>query len=198
MKLRLPAVVLFASLAALQSAKAVTIDFEAQGASAPSSFNNTLNSPLTIGLATFTGGQLLKNEFYTSSIADPTAVYATQGYTGSYSNPLLVTFSQPVSNVSVLVTNGIADTYTLTNNLGASVSAPVGTNTSALFSFSGTGITQLSIGAGSNPGWDFAIDNLSYTAVPEIDANSCAGGLALLGGLLSIWRGRKSKVSAAV
>lgn len=38
------------------TAKADLIDFETQGASAPNHFTGTLNSPLVIGIATFTGG----------------------------------------------------------------------------------------------------------------------------------------------
>src|SRR5581483_2046640 len=142
---------------------ATTIDFEAQGATAPAAFNATLNSPLVIGIATFTGGKLLKNE---AGGVDATAVYATTGFITGYTDPLVIAFSQPVSNVSLVVTNETPDTYTLMDNLGGSVALAAGNNVNQVLSLSDIGATQISIGTASPVGWDFAIDTVSFTPAP--------------------------------
>ncbi|HZS56005.1 MAG TPA: hypothetical protein VFA65_16500 [Bryobacteraceae bacterium] len=139
---------------------ATTIDFEAQGATAPSAFNSTLNSPLVIGIATFTGGKLLKGEV---GGADATAVYATTGFIAGYTDPLIITFSQPVSNVSLVVTNETPDTYTLMDNLGGSAPLAIGNNINQTLSLNDIGVTQVSISTAAPVNWDFAIDNVSFT-----------------------------------
>jgi len=161
----------FLSLSAIALARATTIDFESQGASAPPGFNSSLNSPLVIGLATFTGGKLLKNEVAsTGTSADLTAVYATTGFLAGYTDPLVITFSQPVSNVSLIVTNETPDTYTLADNRGGSSAMLVGYNVDESFSLSDANVTQVSISTAATVGWDFAIDNVSFTTVsPEPD-----------------------------
>lgn len=178
------------SLALLSVAAALdatTIDFEAQGIGAPSTFNTTLNSPLVIGIATFAGGKLLNDETTaTPPPADATVVYATTGFLSGYTDPLTITFSQPVSNVSLSVTNETADTYTLTDNAGHSVSLAIGTNVNQTLTLGDSGVTQLTISTLATVGWDFAIDNVSFTpvAVPEPEmALPVAGALLCLSGI---------------
>lgn len=148
------------------------INFDAQAAAmnAPSVADGVLNSPLTIGIATFTGGELFLNESYST---DQTGVYATSsefnGYHSgwNYADYLKITFSQPVSGFSVLVTNSEPIEYTATDNFGESVSAGPGHT----FAFSDVGITSVTIDQtlAPNSGADFAIDNVMFTpiAVPE-------------------------------
>lgn len=143
---------------------ATTIDFEAQGSAAPSAFNNKLNSPLTIGITTFTGGELLKNETFGAPGADTTVVYATNGFGTGYTDPLVITFAQAVSNVSLLVTNETPDTYTLSDDLGNLVTLSVGNNVSQTLSLSDAGAMQITIRTVSPVGWDYAIDNVSFAA----------------------------------
>ena len=164
------AAVLTASAGVAAHAAPVTIDFEAQGASAPSGFTGTLNSPLAIGTATFTGGQLLKNETFG---ADLTAVYATwnQG-PGPYSSVLNIAFGSAVSNVSLLLTNNLANTFTVTDNAGDVNTSYVGYNGLYTFNLNGTGITSVSIAAVDTRLWDYAIDNITFNpaaaaATPE-------------------------------
>lgn len=160
------------------TANATTIDFEAQGASAPSSFTGVLNSPLSIGIATFRGGQLLRN---VSGAADTTAVYATTNFvSGAYLDPITIAFSQVVSNFSLLLTNQLPDAYTLVDNNGVTTTASITSfNTSQTITLTDSGITQISIWE-TAPGtiplqapplWYFAIDNVSFTPsstpVPE-------------------------------
>ena len=168
--------------------RAITIDFEAQGASAPSAFTGTLNSPLTIGIATFRGGQLLKNE---AGGADLSVVYATSGGT-PYLDPLTVTFSQPVSGFSLVVTNNVPDTYTVADNLGGSQSLALNANVAQIFNLGGAAITSVSISSATNVFWDFAIDNVIYSpvsaAVPEPTTLASLGGVLLSGVLLLLRR----------
>jgi hypothetical protein len=156
---------------AAATAKADLINFETQGASAPSAFNGALNSPLVIGIATFTGGQLLNNA---AGAVDATAVYATTNGSllgGAYADPLTITFSQAVSSFSIDITNGFADSYTVADNRGGSLTLAVASNTTQLFSLTDSGITSVTIGSATTTLWDFAIDNVQFTpavaSVPE-------------------------------
>ncbi len=178
-----------AVLSTVAATNATTIDFEAQGASAPSAFNGTLNSPLVIGIATFTGGKLLKNE---AASVDATAVYATVGGVAGYTDPLVITFSQAVNNVSLMVTNETPDTYTLADNLGNSFGLTASANSNQTLSLTDSGVTQITIATTATVGWDFAIDNVSFTssAVPE---PSTVGffSLGLMAALLIAFKIRK-------
>lgn len=157
------------------TAKATLIDFEAQGISAPSSFTGVLNSPLVIGIATFTGGELLNN---TVGGVNMTAVYATSNAQGGpYLDPLTIAFSQPVSGFSIDLTNNFADTYTVADSRGGSQSAAVPFNTTHLFTLAETGITSVTIGSSNTGLFDFAIDNVQFTPASTVPEPS---GLLLL------------------
>ncbi|MDQ2842837.1 MAG: hypothetical protein M3Y72_17720 [Acidobacteriota bacterium] len=156
------ALAIVGSVALSLAANATTIDFEAQGASAPSSFNGKTNSPLTIGIATFTGGELLRNS---ANSADKTAVYATTNLAGGrYADPLTILFAQPVSNFSVVLTNEIPDVYTVADNVGGSSSLSPNANTAQTFSLTDAGITGVTIASASMVEWNYAIDNVTFTA----------------------------------
>lgn len=176
------------------AASATTIDFEAQGAGAPSTFNATLNSPLVIGIATFTGGKLLNNEAVAvPPSADPTAVYATTGFLPGYADPLVISFSQPVSNVSLLVTNETPDTYTLSDNAGHSSSLAIGNNVTQMLSLVDSGVTQVTVATAATAGWDFAIDNVTFTTtVPEPSPT-----IPVAGALLCVFWARSFRFRAA-
>jgi hypothetical protein len=163
---------------------ATIIDFEAQ-TSHGANFDGLLDSPLVIGIATFTGGEVLGAE---SGSVDITQVYATNGGQ-SYANPIVIAFSSPVSGFSVLVTNNIGDTFTVADNVGDSQSMVLGGSATQVFTLSGVGITQVTVSEGGPLAleWDFAIDNVTFTtgAVPE------PGTLALLGAGLAVIAFRK-------
>ena len=181
--------IFFAALIANLPVRATTIDFEAQGANAPATFSNVLNSPLAIGIATFRGGQLLKNE---ANSTDLSAVYATAGMP-PYLDPLTITFSQPVAGFSLTVTNNAPDTYIVADNLGGSQSFGLNANTSQIFSLMDTGITGVTIVSATTTFWDFAIDNVTFSTasavVPEPAIFLPAAGV-LLGGVLLLRRYR--------
>jgi hypothetical protein len=56
--------------------------------------------------------------------ADQTGVYSSEGLFGSgETNPLVITFSSPVSGFSIMVANGdVAQSYTVADDLGDSES----------------------------------------------------------------------------
>ena len=174
------------------AAHADVVNFDAQATTAPDVFTGAINSPLTIGSATITGGQLLNNEILA---VDKTGVYATASVTGGYTNPLTITFSSPVSGFSIEVTNNIADTFTVADNLGDSSSDFLSLNSEQTFSLSGSGISSVTISAADGSSWDFAIDNVTFTpaAAPTPEPSS----LALLGtGLAALVRfGRRRRAA---
>ncbi len=152
-----------------QAAYAATIDFESQASAvfAPSAFDGGTDSPLKIGTATFTGGELLLQE---SGGADQTGVYATESLFGAYKNPLKIVFSLPVSGLSLLLTNNIAGMFTVSDNRGATSTLTLGLNASQTFMLPGSGITSVNV-AETGGVYDFAIDNVTFstggTVAPE-------------------------------
>jgi hypothetical protein len=180
---KLSTCIFFAAFIASLPVHATTIDFEAQGGSAPPSFNNTLNSPLSIGIASFRGGQLLKNE---AGGVDVSAVYATAGG-APYLDPLTITFSQPVAGFSLTVTNNTPDTYTVAGDLGESQSFGLNANASRIFNLVDAGITGVTISSATTTFWDFAIDTVTFSessSVAPEPATFVPIGSVLLAGLL--------------
>jgi hypothetical protein len=164
------ALLLSASVASLS---ATTIDFESQAAGRGGNLTGVPNSPLVIGLATFTGGELLNAEVGLN--ADQTGGYTSQGLFGSgETNPLVITFAAPVSNFSVFVANGEdVRNYTVSDDLGDATTlslASAGSFGAGTFSLTAGGITTVKITSANADGWDFAIDNIVFTEatpVPE-------------------------------
>jgi hypothetical protein len=158
---------------ALAPASATVIDFEAQAANRGSNLTGIPDSPLTIGIATFTGGEL--RDGLINLPADETGVYASEGLFGSgETNPLIITFATPVSGFSVLVANGDAQnqTYTVSDDLGDSTNFTLAlagslNNAARTVALSGAGITTVSITSANASFWNFAIDNVTFSAVPE-------------------------------
>jgi len=177
-------------------ASASVVDFEAQAANSGGFLTGIPDSPLTIGIATFTGGEL--REGLIGITADQTGVYATQGLFGSgETNPLVITFATPVHDFSLLVANGDSpnQTYTLSDNLGdstnfmlalaGSLSNPVRT-----VSLAGDSITSVLITSANTDSWNFAIDNVSFTVGPAAVPEPASGLLVAVGLALVLKRRR--------
>ena len=148
------------------AAHADIVNFDAQAAGHPSVFTGVPDSPLTIGIATFTGGQLLIHE--QGGPADQTGIYATtnNAYPGVYKNPITISFSQAVSGFSLVVTDNFPDTYTVTDNLGDLVASTLAPDSFHTFTLPGSGITSVSIKASGGPfDVDFAIDDVTFTPI---------------------------------
>jgi hypothetical protein len=152
------------------SLPAATIDFEVQAANAGGFLTGIPDSPLAIGLATFTGGELRSAEI--GLPADESGLYATQGVFGAgESNPLTIQFSLPVGGFSVYVANGDnTATYIVSDDLGDSISASLpsaGAGGARIFSLPGVGIRAVDISSSNTDGWNFAIDDVMFVATPE-------------------------------
>lgn len=178
---------LLLALTAAIPARAATIDFEPQAASSGNNLTGIPDSPLTIGITTFTGGELLNGEVGLN--ADTSGVYASQGLFGSgETNPLVIGFATPVQDFSVFVANGDdMRSYTVSDNLGDSITlslASTGSLGAAEFSLPGNGLTTVTITSANTDAWDFAIDNVTFAAAtptPEPEAMSLSGaGFILL------------------
>ncbi len=177
---------LLLALIAISPGMAGVIDFEAQTVATGGSSTGIPDSPLSIGTATFTGGELLRGELGLS--VDQTGVYATEGLFGSgETNPLVITFASPVSDFSVYVANAdAAESYTISDNLGDSVTmslASVAGQGAATFSLPGNGLTTVDVASLDVNTWGFAIDNVTFstsTPIPEPPLLFAVGsGLAL-------------------
>jgi hypothetical protein len=183
------------ALAAITPASATVIDFEAQAAGHGGNLTGIPDSPLSIGMVTFSGGELLNAEVGLN--ADQTGVYATEGIFGSgETNPLVIDFASAVSNFSIFIANGDdVRGYTVSDNLGDSVTMSLpsaGGLGAGTFSLAGSGLTKVDITSANVDAWDFAIDNVTFTqASPVPEPHSLlllGGGVALLG----LLRRRKS------
>jgi hypothetical protein len=162
-------------------ATATVIDFETQAANTGGNLTGIPDSPLTLGIATFTGGELRDGEIGLN--ADQTGVYASEGLFGSgETDPLVITFASLVSDFSVFVANGDdVQSYTVSDNLGDSVTMPLasaGGLGAATFSLPGNGVTSVDITSANANAWDFAIDNVTFTAASSTPE---PGSLLLLG-----------------
>jgi len=177
--------ILILLLAGAASLAAGTIDFEAEAANAGGFLTGIPDSPLAIGVAMFTGGELRRGEI--GLIADQSGLYATQGVFGfGETNPLTILFAVPVSGFSVNVLNGEnTATYTITDDVGDSISAslpPAGSGGAKIFSLPGVGIRRVDISSSNSDGWNFAIDDMISVAAPEPGPQLLlALGLLLLG-----------------
>jgi len=143
------------------AADPITIDFE----TLPAGPSNLGPPPQTVteGGATFSGGIILTNE---SASIDLTNVYATVNCCG-YSNPISIAFASVVANLSVLITNNVNATYTLTDNFGRSVAASVPAyNTPVTLTLPFAGITAATVASVGIPGFDFALGSVSFTPGP--------------------------------
>lgn len=181
-------------LAAASPAMTEVIDFEAQAVAHGGNLTGIPDAPLTIGIATFTGGELLNGEVGLN--ADQTGVYATEGLFGSgETNPLIISFASPVNDFSVYVANADdAESYTVSDNLGDSVSkslASVSGLGAAIFSLPGAGLTTVDITSADGNAWNFAIDDVTFTpATPAPEPGSLL--LAGAGFVLVVARLRKT------
>jgi len=152
---------------------ATVIDFETQAANRGGNLTGIPDSPLTIGIATFTGGELRNGLI--NLPADETGIYVSEGLFGSgETNPLVITFAMPVSGFSVLVANGDSQnqTYTVSDDLGDSAIVTLAlagslNNAARTVALPGSGIRTVSITSANANFWNFAIDNVTFNAVPE-------------------------------
>jgi hypothetical protein len=182
--------------------RADVIDFESETGVANTLLTGVPDSPLTVGIVTFTGGELIRAE--AGMPADRTVVYATEGLFGAESNPLTIAFSTPVDAFSILVANGDSQnqSYTVSDNLGDTVTKQLAlagavSGSSASLVLTGSGITRVTISSANPDFWNFAIDDVHFTATaaPEPETwTLCAVSLAFVFAYVK----RKKQVSGSI
>lgn len=133
-----------------------------------------VNISTTVGNVLVQGGILL--DAATNLPADETAVYGTAGNatsigvtTGSgFTNPITITFTQPIHNFFLTVLNGntASVNYIVADNAGNSATFTLVPNLSGgqnVIGFAATGsvVTITAVAATGAP-WDFFIDNLTF------------------------------------
>ena len=131
-----------------------------------------LQPPVTVGIATFSGGHLLDETL--SLPADQTTVYGTAtplfGCTGC-SSTIFIDFSQAVSNVSLKVVNGQTFTVQYTVNVQDGSNPQVfflvsnGESGQTTVTLPHTGVTQVQVTSNAE-NWNFFIDDVQF-AVQE-------------------------------
>ncbi|MGH9612782.1 MAG: PEP-CTERM sorting domain-containing protein [Bryobacteraceae bacterium] len=151
--------------------------------------------------ATFTGGVILTNE--SNQTTDNSNVYATGAVSvvagdPSLTNPLLVTFNQPVHNFEIQILNALSGNYQLSDNAGNSLNFNLATTGGSIQTegFAATG-TQVQINYLDGP-WDFAIDNVTFDqpltgSTPEPASLVSLGTGLLFLGLGAIRRRRQAR-----
>jgi hypothetical protein len=137
---------------------------------------------------TFNFGVILDQT--TNLPADQTALYGTASFVPGMSNPLVITFSQPVQNFFMNLYNGqVSDaTYNVSDNNGNSQNFTLPPNLSggqSLVGIAATG-TIITIQDITDSGsWDFFIDNIGFNQpLPTPDGGTTVG--LLLMGLTAI------------
>jgi hypothetical protein len=165
-------------------ANAFIVDFEDQ--TGPSTFgapNETLTYTFPGVTATFTGGTILTNT--TNLPADETSVYGTVSDTPN-SNPLTITFSEPVHNFFLDILNGntIPETYTIADDVGNTASFVIPPNLNSglqFFSLAATGTVVTITSAATNGFWDFFVDNVGFDQATPGVPESSTWAMMLLG-----------------
>ena len=146
------------------------IDFEQFTGRAPSF--STVDPPLTVGVATFTGGQII-GASTTNLPANPTIVYGTASFCTGCAPAITIDFSRPVSNFSVFLMNGAPSTveYTIQDSQGGLQTVSLvstGESGAQTISLPTTGIVQVVITpTAASTFWDFLIDNVQFTIPPS-------------------------------
>jgi hypothetical protein len=195
--------------AAAAAAFADSINFESQCASGPkangpcSTLFSTVGNEQDLSIATasgtvtITGGAVFDT---TANLpADQTAVYGTAGNSSligvfpgaGFTNPLVITFPKPILNFSLDIFNGNTMTvqYELADNRGDTADFQIVPNFSMGlqsngFATTGNQVTISAITGQNTPSgltWDFLIDNINFTPVPEPSTYWLLGvGLAAL------------------
>jgi hypothetical protein len=179
----IPGVAFVISLVFVLPVAATTINFDAQAQQRGGNLTGIPDSPITIGAATFFGGELRNAEV--GLAADQTGVYASEGIFGSgETNPLVIQFSAPVDDFSVFVANGESTlNYTVSDNLGESMTAAITSFGGTTFSLPGGNLSEVYISSADTSAWNFAIDDVGFTPAPEpgLPGLMCGGLLFLIG-----------------
>jgi hypothetical protein len=146
-----------------------TIDFEQF--TGPTAFS-TVDAPFTVGIATFSGGQLLRT---TANLpANQSTVYGTSNHCAGCAETLTVVFAQPVRDFSIEIFNGeiTSVTYTVAADSGGSQTKKLASNALSgadTFTLPDLRITSVTVSSEvpvpEFPTHNFSVDNLRFTPV---------------------------------
>jgi hypothetical protein len=164
MRVLVPVAMAAALLTARQttaSAQVQAVDFEQF--SGPSVFDSA-KPPLTVGVATFSGGEVLSATTFLP--ADPTNVYGTSFFCSGCASTITIDFSVPVSNVSMFVANGqtFTVTYTARDDQGGVQTIALAANFQSgagTLTLPSSGVMQVTV-SGDTFVWDFFVDNVTF------------------------------------
>jgi MYXO-CTERM domain-containing protein len=188
----------FALLSALTTAAALA---GPTTIASPTALDGNLDSPLTIGDVTLSGGQLLFDQ-WSPALPQQTGVYASSSDFGGYTNPILIDFATaPTGNVQVVTWN--RSTVPKTQYINGVSHNPNGvkfvnavqidTDTFAAYFNSGVGTVADDIGAT----WNFGVVGYRIGSGPAVYFSAAAipepasAGLGVLGlGGLALLRRR--------
>jgi hypothetical protein len=141
------------------------IDFEQF--SGPCCFTG-VQPPVTDGIATFSGGQVLDAASFLP--VDRSRVYGTASFCVGCSPNIAITFSKPVSDFGVFIANGniVTVTYTVSDDQGSiqTITLVENFNSGAgTLTLPDSNIQSVIVSGGPAPGgvaWDFLIDNVQF------------------------------------
>jgi hypothetical protein len=139
------------------------IDFE-QFTGSPSVFSG-VEAPLTIGIATISGGQTLSATTFLP--ADQSTLYGTAYFCPGCDPTITIGFTHKVSNVSFFLYNGLTVTvsYTVEDDQGDQQTVTLGPNFESGYqtiTLPSSNITQVTIAGEASDQWDFFIDNVRF------------------------------------
>jgi hypothetical protein len=139
--------------------KADSASFADQPAGASTFAYSSGPETITEGIATFSGGVILTGETFADQNVNvyATCARSTCGITYTFSDPMTITFSQPVSDLTVEIVNNLPDTFILADNNGNYVSANLPYLADTSITLDDAGITSATIGT-ADDGWDFALE----------------------------------------
>lgn len=197
------------ALAAPAAAGAVTVDFEAQSGPTTPAYVAPGAKPQTLAIsgATFTGGEVVvgTEDFLDPDNGDLTAAYTTAPYSG-FGNPLSISLAAAASSISFEVVNNIAGTYQVSVNGGAAQNYTLGDYANQTITLTGAAISRVTIGYQTStnpnpfaPAFDFAIDNVAFTAAATAAVPEAATWATMILGLMvtgAALRRRRSMTAA--
>ncbi|MBE9552993.1 MAG: hypothetical protein IMF05_05980, partial [Proteobacteria bacterium] len=127
--------------------------------------------PLTMGTASFSGGQIVSN-VATLRRVNRSTVYGTAHFCNGCQSTITIEFSQPVSNVSFMLMNGrlARPWFEIRDDTGQTIEFRLGSyfgqGSRKLITLPSSGIKKIVIGQTDSVTafwWQFYIDNLRYT-----------------------------------
>jgi hypothetical protein len=201
MKTLLPKLLVCATLCAPAASFATTINFDANPAP-PFFTDKSAQDIVTTPAVTIQGGVILNQSSWANGATSSPNVYATTNLFVSFlPSSITGVFSAPVSFLQLDVLNGLFDTtstFTLTGFAGNGSVVDMISLTGfgepgfvGNLSISGSGITSFSVTSDQAPGFDFAIDTVEFSGVPEASSTLGLMALALVGlGMLRCKGGR--------